>query len=60
MGKRELRIRVRFEPTRVAKEHVRVAYELIAPVVRRTPRTALQETRDQIPTGQRGDRRGRM
>jgi hypothetical protein len=51
---RELIVRVRFEPTRNAKEKLRVAYELISPVRRATPGIPTRETRESPPEMRQG------
>ena len=50
--RRELRIRVAFEPTRLGKEHLHQAYEVIGPVQRRRVREeelSTEHIEDQTP-----------
>jgi len=49
MRRRELSIRVRFEPARLAQDNLRLAYELVLPMRRRQVRSpALEKTEASI------------
>ncbi len=57
VGRGQPVVRVRFEPTRLSAEHLRIAYELLAPVRRlrlREPALAGEERRRPVePRGSR-------
>jgi len=57
---RELVVRVRFESTRLAKENLRVAYELITPVRRSALRTPRLQAKEAEPASQPACRREKV
>ena len=44
MPRPSLKMQIRFEPTRLAQEHLRVAFELVAPICRRPTRVITAQT----------------
>jgi hypothetical protein len=59
--KRKLRIQIAFEPTRLGKEHLHQAYELVVPVQRRRIRELeppAEHTETEQETKQRKQERG--
>lgn len=52
---RELRIRMAFEPSRLGRQHLERAYEVVVPVVKRSLRGRSEEDRSTASTVTRND-----